>query len=86
MILSRFPIVSQEHHRFSLGLHADSEATYGVLHARIQITEDSYLQVFNLHDQTTNFYSEPEQAEYSRMVRNLAFRELRNLLKLKLTS
>ena len=63
----------------------DSSCQNGVLHAKIEISAGCYVQVFNLHPQCTNFYFVPEQTEYSRMVRNLSFRELVNLLKLKLT-
>ena len=44
MILSRFPIVSQDFHRFSLGLwRDDAEVTRGVLYAKIEVRPGKFI-------------------------------------------
>ena len=84
MILSRFPIVSHEYHRFSLGLWDDSEVKRGVLHAKIEVRPGYYVQAFTLHTQCTNFGLPPQMAEVSRTIRDLSLKELMNILSLKL--
>jgi len=49
LILSRFPIVASNFHRFSFGVGRDSEAKRGVLHAQIRLTDNSLINVFSAH-------------------------------------
>jgi hypothetical protein len=56
MILSRFPIVRTDYHRFSDGFGDDAEAKRGIIYAQIKIKDsDARLNVFTVHTQCDNY-------------------------------
>ena len=76
IILSRFPIVEQDFHFFSLGIYDDAEVSRGSLYAKIEVKPGKCLQVFTLHTQCTNYRYKVEDVPNSRKIRDVAMKEL----------
>lgn len=54
LILSRFPIIKTDFHRYSFGFGKDNDAKRSVLFCKIQIKEGVVINVFNTHLQANN--------------------------------
>ena len=76
MILSRFPIVDSDFHMFSPGLYDDAEATRGVFYARVKVSDNQFVNLFDLHTQCTSFSEPPEIAVYTQRIRKVSIEEL----------
>lgn len=49
MILSRFPIVKSSHHAYSYSYQSDGAVERGVIYAKIQLGQKSFLNIFTSH-------------------------------------